>query len=78
MKVGYGVKIRKRERKILDKKNAKYECPQCGKKALKRNGYARWECRKCHAVIAGGAYEPFTTVGISARKALQGVKQNAA
>ena len=38
-------------------------CPQCGRKALKRKGYAKWVCSKCGAVIAGGAYYPQTDVG---------------
>ena len=46
----------------------KFECPQCGKKSVKRTGYATWECSKCGAKFAGGTYKPQTEPGrIAAR-----------
>jgi len=38
-------------------------CPECGRKSLKRKSYSIWECGKCGARIAGGAYEPRTALG---------------
>jgi len=70
----YGVTIRQQEQKVLKQKNAKYECPKCGKKAVKRKGNARWQCKSCGAVIAGGAYSLETTVGTAARKTIESLK----
>ncbi|NYZ74745.1 50S ribosomal protein L37ae [Candidatus Micrarchaeota archaeon] len=72
----YGVTIRQRERKVLKQKNAKYECPKCGKKAVKRRGNARWECRSCGAIIAGGAYSPETAIGSATRKTIESLRQS--
>jgi large subunit ribosomal protein L37Ae len=44
------------------------QCPRCGRKALRRRGYAVWECRKCGSKIAGGAYYPQTEVGSIAER----------
>ncbi len=70
----YGAKVRKREAEVLARQRALYECPKCGKKRLKRRGYARWECRSCGSQFAGGAYVPETTVGAAARKILYTAK----
>ncbi|MFH1106288.1 MAG: 50S ribosomal protein L37ae [Candidatus Micrarchaeota archaeon] len=70
----YGVKIRKLEGAVLRQQHARYTCPVCAKPAVKRSGYAKWECRSCGAVIAGGAYSLETGVGVAARKALSSAK----
>jgi len=66
----YGTKTRKKELKALVGQRALYECPKCGKKRVKRKGYARWVCRACGLEFAGGAYSPETTVGSVAKKIL--------
>jgi large subunit ribosomal protein L37Ae len=71
--VRYGVKTRKRREAALAQQKATYECPRCGKLAVRRTGYARWACRACGLVFAGGAYAPETAVGAAARKALESV-----
>ncbi len=71
----YGVKTRKRETEVLRQQKTLYSCPQCGKKKVRRRGFALWECRSCGAQIAGGAYSLETSVGVSARKTLSSLKQ---
>ena len=71
----YGVTTRQKEAKVLKQKNAKYECPKCGKKAVKRKGTALWNCKSCSAVIAGGAYRPETAIAATARKTIESLKQ---
>lgn len=71
----YGVKIRKREKEVLKKTRAKYECPTCGKTAVKRSGTALWKCKSCGAVIAGGAFSLETQVGGTAAKMIESIKQ---
>ncbi len=71
----YGVKIRKREAKILEKMRARHACPKCGKKSVSRKGTAQWHCKSCNATFAGGAYEPQTQAGNEAERALARVKQ---
>ncbi len=59
----YGKKVRDTYKSVIKKQTALYECPKCGKKKVKRIGYALWECQACGYRFAGGAYEPFTNVG---------------
>ena len=54
----YGLKIRRRILKIEQKQRKKHECPSCSKKALKRIACGIWQCKKCGAKFAGGAYTP--------------------
>ncbi|MFH1056674.1 MAG: 50S ribosomal protein L37ae [Candidatus Micrarchaeota archaeon] len=70
MSVRYGVRLRKKFAEVVRKQKLKYACPKCGKKKVKRKGFAQWECRSCGLVFAGGAYEPETSGGASVRKAL--------
>ena len=67
----YGVKIRSREKKILQQQRLKHACPSCGKKSVRRVSTALWKCRSCGALFAGGAYSPTTTVGAMARKTVE-------
>ncbi|MFQ5406630.1 MAG: 50S ribosomal protein L37ae [Candidatus Micrarchaeia archaeon] len=71
----YGVKTRKKEQAVLDLKNAKYACPSCGKKKVKRVSNALWKCSSCSAAFAGGAYAPQTMVGVTARKNLSRARE---
>ncbi|GEM_PF-773567 len=70
----YGVKIRKKHDEMTAKSRTVYACVKCGKKGIRKNGYARWECRSCKTIFAGGAYSPETMVGASARRTLRGEK----
>lgn len=64
----YGVKIRKREREVLKKSRAKHESPIIHKMSVKRIGNSKWNCTSTGFTFAGGAYEPETTIGATARK----------
>jgi large subunit ribosomal protein L37Ae len=59
----YGVGIRKRLIKIESEQNKLQQCPKCGFKKVKRKSKGIFECGKCKAVFAGGAYLPSTTSG---------------
>jgi len=59
----YGTPLKQEVRDIERTQKTAQICPQCGRKALKRKGYAKWACSKCGALIAGGAYYPQTDVG---------------
>ncbi len=56
----YGLKIRRVVDRIEALSRAKYECPNCFKKTLKRESAGIWICRSCGYKMAGGAYQPFT------------------
>jgi len=71
----YGVRTRKQESAVLSMKNARYPCPKCGKKSLKRKGYALWICSSCDNQFAGGAYSPETEVGFTARQTITSLKK---
>ena len=57
MTVGYGKKIREAVASAKKRKTKKYACPSCSRVAVKRSSAGVWECRKCHAKFASGAYE---------------------
>jgi len=59
----YSSPLKKIVAEIEEIQKKKQVCPRCGRKSLKRTSYARWECTKCKAVIAGGAYAPQTEMG---------------
>jgi len=56
----YGVKLRKKVDAIVKLQKTRFECPKCGKKNLRRKGNALWDCASCGALMAGGAFQPFT------------------
>jgi large subunit ribosomal protein L37Ae len=59
----YGTPLKQEVRDIEKVQKTAQICPQCGKKSLKRKGYAKWACKKCGTVLAGGAYYPQTDTG---------------
>lgn len=73
----YGVKIRKKHAEIQAKSRGVYACVKCGKRGVRKQGFALWQCRSCGARFAGGAYSPETMVGAYARRILRGEKSAA-
>lgn len=66
--VRYGAEIRKLAKAVRKQKAARYECPECGKKSVKRVGNALWKCKSCGSVFAGGAYALSTAAGEVSRR----------
>ncbi|OYT50478.1 MAG: 50S ribosomal protein L37ae [Desulfurococcales archaeon ex4484_204] len=60
----YGASLRKKWRKVMERRYLKYECPFCGVKVrMKRLSLGIWYCPSCGRVFAGGAYQPYTSIG---------------
>jgi len=72
--VRYGAELRKRAAEITKQKGARYPCPVCGKKSVKRRGNSLWQCRSCGSRFAGGAYTLTTASGNAARRSLEGAR----
>jgi large subunit ribosomal protein L37Ae len=70
----YGRKIRKQWRIMTERAKAAYECPSCGKQKLKRVGHGLWVCKACGFKMAGGAYEPFTSAGLTIKRIIEEAK----
>ncbi len=70
-----GAEIRKRVKAINASKRAKYACPVCGKKKVKRKGFAVWNCNSCNATFSGGAYTATTPVGEAGSKIIEDLKK---
>ena len=56
----YGRRAKVLLAKIEKQQKQKHQCPVCKKMKLKRVAAGIWECRGCHAKMAGGAYVPKT------------------
>ncbi len=57
----YGATLRKRVKEVLERRYMPHKCPLCGAKGyVRRISVGLWECRKCGAQWAGGAYVPNT------------------
>ena len=54
--VRYSARIRQKVSAIEAKAKAKYECPSCNRKAVKRKFKGIWECSKCQHTFAGKAF----------------------
>ena len=59
----YGVRARSRVRNIESHQRAKHPCPSCGHLKFRRIETSIWQCRKCGAKFAGGAYSFHTEAG---------------
>ncbi len=59
----FGSTLRKKWKKVMERRYALYECPYCGSKVvIRRIAVGIWQCPKCGAVFAGGAYQPLTSL----------------
>ena len=68
----YGVRARTKIRNVEIQQKVKHICPSCGHKKVKRMGTSIWQCKKCGAKFAGGAYLPRTDAGQNVEKMLKG------
>lgn len=57
MRAGYGKSIRKMLVEVEKKSKKTYKCPSCSRIAVKRHSNGIWECTKCGAKFASGAFE---------------------
>ncbi|MCF7861476.1 50S ribosomal protein L37ae [Candidatus Woesearchaeota archaeon] len=57
----YGRRVRNKVGKIEKLTKAKYTCPYCDSKSVKRESIGIWLCSKCGAKFAGKAYTPAKT-----------------
>jgi len=55
-RVGYGIKLKKRLRKVEEKQRKKQKCPFCGKTGVKRLSKGIWHCQKCNKKFASHVY----------------------
>ena len=53
----YGKGIREAFLEADKKAKAKYICPFCSRKSVKRLAAGIWQCKKCAKKMASGAYE---------------------
>jgi ribosomal protein eL43 len=67
--VRYGAEIRKLADAADKSRRARYPCPKCGKKSVKRISNSIWRCASCGGEFAGGAYSLSTPTGdVSSRQ----------
>ncbi|MBI5159185.1 50S ribosomal protein L37ae [Candidatus Micrarchaeota archaeon] len=71
-----GAEIRKRVNAVSKSKRSKYFCPACGKKKVKRKGFAVWTCRSCGTTFSGGAYAATTPIGEAGSKIIEDLKKS--
>lgn len=74
-KVRYGAELRKRAEAVDKQRTARYICPKCGKRSVRRRGHSLWECRSCGARFAGGAYSLTTAIGESGMRLIADAKK---
>jgi len=70
----YGAGIRKRVLAVELRKKRKYVCPMCNKKALRWRAVGIWECESCGIKLAGGAWDPISSVGQRAIMTIRRIK----
>jgi large subunit ribosomal protein L37Ae len=56
----YGVVVRNRVRDIDKTRTAAHECPSCHRNSVSRISSGIWQCSKCDAKFAAGAYSPIS------------------
>jgi len=58
----YGRKIRLKVTKVDATSKKYHNCPSCKEVKVKRLSAGIWQCRKCDAKFAGGAYSPIAKI----------------
>ncbi|CAM6031292.1 unnamed protein product, partial [Sphagnum compactum] len=71
----YGASLRKQIKKIEITQHSKYICSFCGKNSVKRTAVGIWECRRCHKVVAGGAWILSTTTATAVRGTIRRLRE---
>jgi len=64
----YGATVRKRYVEALTEMKKPHKCPQCGSESVIRESVGLWKCKKCGLTFTGGAYTPFTKLGVVAKR----------
>lgn len=73
----YGASLRKQAKKIEMQQHAKFLCPFCGSKTVRRVAVGIWGCRHCKKTVAGGAWSMTTAAALTARSTIQRLKTTA-
>ncbi|MEM3372859.1 MAG: hypothetical protein QXF76_01435 [Candidatus Anstonellales archaeon] len=74
--VRYGMKLRRLVSEINKLKKSRYVCPTCGKKKVKRIGFAHYQCTSCKSEYAGAAYSLSTNLGENAKAIIMQMYQH--
>lgn len=69
----YGSTVRKRYLKVISEVKKVHKCPQCSSETVRRQSVGVWKCRKCGFTFTGGAYTPFTKLGVVAKRTAKGL-----
>jgi len=69
----YGSTLRKQYAKVISEMKKVHKCPQCSSSKVRRQSVGVWKCRKCGFTFTGGAYTPFTKLGIVAKRTAKGL-----
>jgi len=72
----YGAGVRKKVLAVEIRKKKKYVCPRCNKRALRWRAIGIWECSSCGLQLAGGAWDPISSVGQKAIMTIQRMKMS--
>jgi len=59
--------------KAISEMKETHKCPQCSSEAVRRQSVGVWKCRKCGFTFTGGAYTPFTKLGVVAKRTAKGL-----
>ncbi|ESP01895.1 hypothetical protein LOTGIDRAFT_225011 [Lottia gigantea] len=71
----YGSSLRKIIKKIEVSQHSKFTCNFCGKDSMKRKAVGIWACKKCHKVVAGGAWTYSTSAAATVRSAVRRLRE---
>ena len=66
----YGSSLRKVVKKAEVSQHSKFVCVFCGNTTVKRQVVGIWNCSKCKAKIAGGAYQLSNAAAVTVRTAV--------